>query len=255
MSQSLYTAAVGMRAQQQRIDTLANNVANVNTNGFKKSRVDFKDAVYQALRNPATQAGGAAVAGQLGQGVLIDSEKKIMNDGALEETGRMLDLALSGEGFYALENPDGPILYSRDGVFISQPQADGSHALTTVNGYYVLDQAGERIQSNFPLDGISVNSQGQMTVGGLFAGQLGRFTFTSPEALEAAGGKTFLATDGSGEPQESQTAVYQGFVENSNVDLAEEMTRLMRAQRAYALLGRAITTADQMKATENDIRR
>ena len=255
MSQSLYTAAVGMRAQQQRIDTLANNVANVNTAGFKKSRTDFKDAVYQAMQNPGLPDGGATEALHLGQGILIDSDKKIMSDGALEETGRSLDLALSGEGFYALENPEGPTLYTRDGVFVSQPQPDGSYALTTVNGYYVLNQEGERIQNVLPFDDLSVSSQGQITVGGLFAGQLGRFTFASLEGLASAGSKTYLETDGSGEPEASQATVYQGYVESSNVDLAEEMTRLMRAQRAYALLGRAISTADQMKATENDIRR
>lgn len=256
MSQSLYTAAVGMRAQQQRIDTMANNVANVNTNGFKKSRVDFKDAMYQAMQNPTLPAGDETMNLQLGQGLLIDSETKVFSDGALLETGRALDLALSGEGFFALENPEGGApLYTRDGVFQSQEQADGSFALTTAGGYYVLNTEGQRVEAPVSFEQMSVNENGQITAGGLYVAQLGRFSFVNAQGLEAVGSKTWEATAQAGEPQAAETQIRQGYMEGSNVDLSEEMTRLIRAQRAFSLLSRAITTADQMKATENDLRR
>lgn len=254
MSQSLYTAAVGMKAQQQRIDTLANNIANVNTSGYKKSRVDFKDAIYQTMENPAMPADAAQQNLQLGQGLRIDAEKKIFADGQLLETGRSLDLAMSGSGFYALETPDGLPLYSRNGVFQSQ-ESEGGYALVTTGGQYVLDQNGARITFHRPFDEMRVSEQGQIHIDDQFVGQLGLYEFVNPEGLEGAGNLNYRMTDASGAAQPSDTRIRQGYLEGSNVDLTEEMTRLIRAQRAYSLLGRAISTADQMKATENDIRR
>ena len=255
MSNTLHTAATGLSAQQQRIDTLANNIANVNTGGFKRSRVDFRDAVYSAMQNPALDADDAAGRLPLGHGVVVSATRMILDDGPLMQTERMLDLALVGEGFFAVENPDGPMLFSRDGTFRSEQQPDGRFALLTLNGNYVLDADMNRITSADPLDGMSVDPSGRISVGNNVVADIGRFTFTNPQGLEKAGNRTYRATENSGEPETAGTGIRQGFVEGSNVDLAEEMTQLLRAQRAYSLLSRAVTVADEMRATENEIRR
>jgi len=253
MAQSLYTAAAGMKAQQQNIDTIANNIANINTGGYRKSRADFSDAIYSAMQNNALPADGQTGNLQLGHGAILAATRKIFTPGALQQTDRSLDAALAGEGFFAVENPDGPILYTRDGNFSSSPE-DGRHFLVTAGGNYVLDQNGARISSLSALDRLEIGTDGEITADGQPVGVIGIWNFANPDGLESVGSKNFLATEASGQAQQATAEVRQGFMESSNVELSDEMTELIAAQRAYSLLSRAISTADNMRAVENNIR-
>lgn len=254
MAQSLYTAAAGMKAQQQNIDTLANNIANINTSGFKKSRVDFGDAIYSAMQNTALPADGQTDNLQLGHGAVVAATRQIFTPGTLEQTGQSLDLALADEGFFAVENPGGTAFYTRDGTFESSVE-NGRNYLVTTGGDYVLDKNNQRISSEKPLDQAKIDTAGQMAIDGQVIADLGIYTFTNPDGLAAAGSKLFLATDDSGAAVIAAPDVRQGFTEGSNSELSDEMTDLITAQRAYAFLSRAITTADQMRSVQNDIRR
>ncbi len=253
-NQSMYTAAAGLKAQQQNIDTIANNIANVNTSGYRKNRMDFSEAVYTAMLDPTLPLDGQTGNLQLGHGVLTAATRQIFTPGALQSTGRDLDLALSGTGFYAVEGSDGSPMYTRDGIFENSYQ-NGRNYLVTTGGNYVLDANGQRISSTQPLDNADVDSTGRLRVNDQLIATVGVYEFTNPDGLEAVGNKNFKATVASGDAVTATTEIRQGFIESSNVDLAEEMTELISAQRAYAFLGRAITTADEMRSIENNIRR
>jgi flagellar basal-body rod protein FlgG len=254
MSQSLHTAAAGLAAQQRIIDTIAGNIANINTNGYKGSRLEFADAIYSAMQNPALPADGQTGNLQLGHGLVGIGVTRDFGSGPLVETGRSLDFALAGSGWFAIAAGDGSVQFTRDGSF-NQMQANGRHWLITQNGQSVLDRNGQPIGADVPLDKLAVDPNGRLTLDGVQIGELGLVDFANQGGLEAVGFNAFQATEASGQPAATVAEVYQGFGEGSNVSLAGEMTSLMQAQRAYALMGRAITTADQMRATENDIRR
>lgn len=247
MTQGLQTAVAGLRAIQQKIEVLANNVANLNTNGYNKSRVEFSDLPYAE----PFESGGSV---QIGQGIKASSVQKIFGHGPLIETGRSLDLALAGEGFFAVEQEDGQRFYTRDGSFQSQ-EREGWFYLTTSTGKIVLDQNGDPLTSPEPFEETVVSEDGTLQLSGLTLGTLGRFQFVNPEGLEAIGQKTYRQTAASGEAIDANTKLRQGYIEASNVDLSVEMTNLIRAQRVYSLLGRAINTADQMRQTAQEIRR
>lgn len=253
MSQSLYTAAAGMVAQQNKIDTLADNIANVNTQGFKRKRVDFEDTMYQAMRNPAEPQSEENLL--RGTGVLTGATTTSLMQGPLMETGRNLDAAISGMAFFAVQDADGQVLYTRDGAFQTSEE-NGQHFLVDGNGRYVLDQNLQQILSAEPLNNLTIGSAGDITNNGQNVANLGLFDFVNPQGLSAAGSRTWAESDASGQAAlAADYQIRQGAVEGSNVDLAEEMTQLIEAQRAYSLLSRAITTTDDMKATANEIRR
>ncbi len=258
MSQSLYSAVNGLKTQQSNIDTIANNIANINTSAYKKSRINLKDAVYSELIDPS--AAGSSANLQLGYGVLVAGQSKYFEQGFLDQTNRNLDIAIQGDGFFAVEGADKQVAYTRNGSF-STKTVDGSNYLATMSGDFVLDKNGNRIKCNFPIEQISVNSKGELannkTPNELIA-TLGIYNFTNPLGLESLGATSYLATDSSGAPitgLNNSSKILQGYIENSNVDLSEEMTQLMEAQKAYTFLSRAISTADQMKSIENDIRK
>ncbi len=254
MSQALRTAVSGMAAQQLRMDTIANNIANVNTNSFKKSQVNFSDAVYTTLTNPADTASTENL--QRGHGTLTASTKTNYKTGIQQETGRSLDLAIQNEGFFALEQADGTVRYTRDGAF--QTSDDGANTwLVNSGGQYLLDTAGRRIgvPSGNDLDQAVVSNSGQVVVSGRQVATIGVWQFANEAGLEATGSKSWQTTAASGEAQSADPDLRQGFLEQSNVDLTDELSSLIVSQRAYALIGRAISVADNMKATENDIRR
>ncbi len=253
-NQSLYTAAAGLRAQQQSIDTLASNIANVNTAGYKRSRVNFSDAVYRAMLDPSKPLSGQDENLQLGHGVLAQSIQHDFGTGQLEETSRSLDFALTQAGFFALSGEDGQTVYTRSGAFQSQPQG-GSNVLVTADGRPVLDREGGRIASAKALDEIEVDSFGNLSLDGEALGALGIYTFANPQGLEALGDGVFAQTVQSGAAEAGAGDVRQGWLERSNTDLTEEMTDLIAAQRAYAFLSRAVSTADEMRQIENNIRR
>ena len=190
-NQSLYTAAAGMKAQQQNIDTIANNIANINTSGFRRSRQDFSDAVYSAMLDPTIAADSQTANLQLGHGAIASATRQVFTIGALEQTGRDLDLALTGTGFFAAENPGGSTLYTRDGTFESSYQ-DGRNYLVTTGGNFVLDNNGQRISSTAALDNIDVDSGGNVSINRQYLATLGIYSFANPDGLEAAGNKNFI---------------------------------------------------------------
>lgn len=256
MSQSLYSAATGMRAQQQNIDTIANNIANVNTNGYKKSRVDFEDAVYSEMNDPSGDTKDKNL--QLGHGMIAAGQTKSFSQGIMQDTGVNTDTAIQGEGFYAVEDiKSGSTFFTRVGSFNFR-DVEGTNYLATVNGDFVLDQSGNRIKCNFPIENVTVDGNGVVSDGTTPTATLGVFTFDNPQGLEEKGNLLYGETVNSGKARLSDAGSYQihqGKLEGSNVDMAEEMTQLLKAQRAYTFLSRAISTADEMKQTANDIRR
>ena len=246
MIQGLYSSASGMTNQQKSIDTIANNIANINTTGFKSSRMDFKEALYVTMLNEDT---GAPV--EKGTGVLLAGVRKSFAPSSLEATGSPLDFAVEGDAFFAVQVPGGQTLYKRDGRF-AVSMGEEENYLVTVEGYYVLDGNGEKIAVNGLPSEFKVSSDGSIQNE---EGELGIFSFANNEGLEAVGDNCFRETVASGPSNEAgKFAVKQGYLESSNVDLADEMARLIRAQRAYQMAARAVTLIDQMEANANNLR-
>jgi len=240
-----------MKAQQQNIDNIANNIANIETTGYKKTRVDFKDAMYSAMQNPADIASQNNL--QIGNGVLIDATLKLFDDGPLIETGRTLDFAIAGEGFFAVQDSQGRILYTRDGVF-NTSNIEGRNYLVNSSGYLVLDKNNNPIVIEGDINNLIVDAKGVMTIDGEHVADLGIFTFDNPSGLEAVGSTSYIPSDNSGEARAAGGAVKQKYYEGSNVDITKEMTSLIKAQRAYSLLSQAVKTADQMESMANNLR-
>lgn len=249
---AIYSAASGLKGQQMRLDTAAANIANSNTAGYKASRVEFKDALYTAMDNPA---GGALEANLLaGSGVLVGASSTSFSSGTLIATDSLLDFAITGSGFFTVQGAGGETLYTRSGSFAVTDGEEGGF-LVTLQGHYVLDRAGNRIALPGDRTGLSVTPGGVLgTASGEFAA-LGIADFPNPDGLFATGDTCFRATEVSGQGAEAENpAVVQGSLEGSNVDLAQEMTLLIRSQRAYSLASRAMQTADSMEGLANNIR-
>jgi len=255
MIQSLYTAATGAKNQQLRIDAIANNVANIDTDGFKSSRVCFKDAVYQTMRSPLQPQDNTKNL-ELGHGVLVSDTTTDFSQGAIRATGESLDFALDGEGFFTVAGEGKETYYTRSGLFSISDEDDGTY-LVTKQGNYVLDSQGERIKLPSDIEGITCSETGVLAdASGKPFATIGLASFKNPQGLVKMGGGLYAATDASGPAGDAGDAkVIQRYAEGSNVDLVDEMAKLIRAQRAYSLISRAITTSDQMESTANDLRR
>ena len=263
MVQAFFTGANGLRAQQYNIDVIANNVANIDTFGYKQSRLDFKDALYNRMINPVDN--GAHQNLQHGTGVLALQNNRIFHQGAAITTGRTLDFMLEGDGFFVVEDYDGDLLFTRGGSFDLSVEPDGAY-LVTPDGRYVLDQNYERIVFTDANGGplmitdnpglLDVAPDGSIYVDGADTGvKMGVAAFINPVGLEVAGDNFFRVSENSGEPEELFGAnVVHRTLEASNVDYANEMTRLIRAQRAYQMASRCINTADQMAGLANTVR-
>ena len=254
MIKALNNAASGIVAGQKNVDTIANNIANINTTGYKKSRADFKDAVYSALINPENPQ--SAVNLQQGSGVLISSISKLFSAGTFIETDNPLDFSLTDDGFFAVENDEGEVLYTRDGSF-KISQYEGEQYLVNQQGYYVLDDNMLRITVYGDIDNMKADSEGYITFENesepMF--KIGVYDFANKSGLEAVGGNAFSETDASGQAfSVNAPIVKQKSLEGSNVDIADEMTNLIKAQRAYQIAARAISTADEMEALANNLR-
>ena len=257
MYQAMMIAASGLRNQQQRLDTIANNVSNVNTVAFKSVRLDFKDALYTAgiTPGPARTPDGNQ---QRGHGVMVAGIVKDFRGGSLQSTERQFDFAIEGEGFFELGDLNGNIVYTRNGNFSLSAEEDGVY-LTNATGLYVLDTDGERILVPDATERIDTSYDGALT---FVAGEeettvtLGVYTFRNITGLLSAGDSTYAESVASGERMPAEdTRVVQGMLEASNVNLGEEMTRIMRTQRAFQLASRALTTADDMEGIANNMRR
>lgn len=262
MIRSLYTAATGMMAQQLNMDVTANNLANVNTTGFKKSRIDFQDLLYQTMRTPgATQAEGAQVPTgiQVGLGTRAAAVQKVFTQGDFQKTDNKWDLVIEGDGFFQVRMPSGDVAYTRDGSF----KKDSEGRIVTSDGYPLQPEMTVPPEAT----DISVGSDG--TVSYTIAGQtqsndLGQIQivkFVNPAGLMAQGRNLLMASAASGEPitatpgQDGTGTISQGFLEMSNVKVVDEMVNMIVAQRAYEVNSKSIQTADDMLSTANNLRR
>ena len=251
-------AASGLRNQQLRIDNIANNVANANTVAFKNTRLDFKDALYTAGITPGPPRSPEENQ-QKGHGVIVAAITRDFKQGILQRTERMLDFAIENEGFFSLSNPNGDTVYTRNGSFHLSVEAGGTF-LVNGEGLYVLNSAGARIQIPFGTTEIHSDNFGNLyfTDGDdvLGAVALGIFTFRNLHGMESVGGSNFAPTEAAGERlAANDAALRQGVLEGSNISLADEMTKLIRTQRAFQLASRALTTADEMQGIANNMRR
>lgn len=257
---ALMTAATGMQAQQLTLDVVANNLANVQTAGFKRSRVDFQDLVYETLQAPgASSAQGQEIPSgfQIGHGSRAVATQRLFIKGDLQQTGNSLDLAIEGDGFFQVTLPSGETGYSRAGTFKKNSQGQ----MVTSDGFTLQPQITipqNAINVVVGVDGIvSATIAGQAQPQQLGSIELARFI--NPAGLLGQGRNTFLPTQASGDAivgtpgRDGLGTLLQGFVEGSNVNVVEEMVGLITSQRAYEINSRAIRTADEMMQTANNL--
>jgi flagellar basal-body rod protein FlgG len=257
---ALWTAATGMQAQQLTLDVVSNNLANVQTAGFKRSRVDFQDLVYEILQAPGTaSAQGQEIPSgfQVGHGSRAVATQRLFIKGDLQQTGNTLDLAIEGDGFFQIQQPGGDIAYTRAGAF----KKDSQGRMVTSDGFTLdpeitLPQNATSVTVG--VDGtVSVTIAGQQQPQQVGTIQLARFT--NPAGLQSLGRNLFIPTQASGDAtqgtpgQDGLGTLIQGFVESSNVNVVEEMVGLIVTQRAYEINSRAIRTADEMMQTANNL--
>lgn len=262
---ALWTAASGMKAQQLNMDTISNNLANVNTTAYKKQKVEFKDLLYVTLKKTNLNDGqGKPVNLQVGHGVMPVATTRLFMTGNLERTDNPFDMAISGEGFFAIEAPNGELFYTRDGNFKLSVNGDEMQ-LVTSDGYTVLSDFDDGIYLEESMKNISVAESGLITVEGADGeieeiGTMKLVKFLNAEGLEAIGKNLFKATVASGEEipmeEEGRTSnIIQSYLETSNVQIVDEMVRLITAQRAYEINSKTIQTADEMLGMANNLRR
>lgn len=253
MIRSLFTAATGMNAQDLNVSVIANNLANVNTVGFKKSRPEFQDLLYQTIRLVGTispNGNQVPTGAQLGLGVKTAAIQKIFIQGDFVQTQSTLDIAIQGGGFFQISQPDGTIAYTRSGSF----KLDNTGQIVTADGLPMEPSL------TIPADAlsISIDSQGSVSVlqpattAPSVIGTIQLATFQNPAGLQAKGFNLFQETDSSGTPSvgdpgvDDRGSLQQGFLELSNVSVVEEMVSLITAQRAYEVNSRTVQTADEM---------
>ena len=239
MLEGLYTAAAGMAAQQQRLDAVSNDIANVNTAGYKGVRVGFRDLVYQADGPTGVRTGAGAATTQLGR----RSEQ-----GALQITDQPFDLAIQGEGYFQVRRADGQIALTRSGTFL--PNARGQ--LVNANGELLVPPI--TIPKGLDAQNVSIASDGTVSVQGRRIGQIQIVTVPAPNGLTPAGNNDYLVTAASGGIRPATGTLVQGALESSNVDLADAMVDMMDAQRSYAMASKAIHMQDQMMEIANGIK-
>lgn len=253
MMRSLHIARTGMDAQQNQLDVISNNLANVATSGFKKSRAVFEDLLYQVIRQPgaqSTQQTQLPSGLQIGLGVQTVATERLFSQGNLQATGNPFDLAINGKGFFQVLMPDGTTAYTRDGSF----QIDSQGTLVTASGYQVqpnITLPADMVTVTIGRDGtVSVVQAGNNTPNNI--GQLQLASFINPAGLQSLGENLFAETAASGAPQPNIPGtnglglLNQAMVETSNVNVAEELVNMIVSQRAYELNSRAISTSDQM---------
>ena len=260
MIRALYTAASGMNAQQTNIDNVAHNLANVNTTGFKKSRVEFEDLVYQEMRAAGASASAATeapVGFEVGLGTRAVATARNFTAGNLRSTGAPLDLAIEGGGFFQVSLPNGTTGYTRSGAL----HMDAQGLLVTAEGYSLEPQI--TVPANATSVSVSRDGVVTATVAGQTAAQaLGTIelaTFANPGGLRPLGGNLFAPTSASGEPEtgapgtDARGTIVQGFLEDSNVSVVEEMVNMIIGQRAYEANSRVVKAADEMLSQVNNL--
>lgn len=263
---ALWTAGSGMISQQLNVDVISNNLSNVNTTGYKKERVEFKDLLYETIdRAYVLEDKGRPVNLQVGHGVTPIATVKSYAIGNFEKTENPLDFAIDGEGFFKIRGPKGDIQYSRDGSFKLSITDEGKK-LTTSDGYAVLDENDEDIILDGDISRLSVTTDGELTftnndgVTESTGQKLGLVKFPNKHGLESAGDNFYSGSEVAGEavPDEElgkRSVIKQYFLESSNVQVVEEMVKLIVAQRAYEVNSKAIQSADDMLGIANNLKR
>ncbi len=264
MMRSLWTAASGMIGQQFNIDTVSNNLSNVNTTGFKKQRAEFEDLLYQTVLlagTPATEVSEVPTGIQVGHGVKIAATQKMFTQGSLQATENKLDLAFEGDGFFKVQLYDGSFAYTRDGSF----KIDSNRQIVTSNGYLLEPQLV--LPENSILETLAISKDGRVTIkivgedDPVEIGQMEIYRFVNPAGLKSIGGNMYKTTPASGEEIPGQPGmngmakIHQGFLEMSNVKVVEEMVNMIVAQRAYEINSKAIQTSDSMLGTAIALKR
>ena len=251
MNLSLYSAATGMEAQQLNPNTIANNLANVNTTGFKRSKIEFQDLLYQKPRSAGAEAAGGNVIPtgiEIGNGSRVAATSKVFTQGQVTQTGKELDIAIQGDGFFEVQRPDGATAYTRDGSFNlnASGQVVTSDGLPVLSGFQAVPTG---------TTSISVAETGEVTVEGPSGSQTYRISltrFANPAGLKSLGGNLYEETNASGTPEQGNPGeqgfgqVLQRYLEGSNVNIVEEMVNLIVAQRAYEINSKSIQTSDEM---------
>jgi flagellar basal-body rod protein FlgG len=260
MIRSLWTGTTGMTGQQLNMDVIANNLANVSTTGFKKSRADFQDLMYQIMKVPGSQSSAdteSPTGIQIGLGVRPAAVQKVFTEGDIIQTGNELDVALEGMGFFQVEMPNGTTAYTRSGAF----KRDGDGRLTTSDGYPIMPAItipdGSR-QVTISETGIISAIIGEDTVS-TEIGALETATFTNNSGLLSVGRNLFVESASSGTPQtgtpgsDGYGTLAQNYIEGSNVNIVEEMASMITTQRAYEINSKSIQTSDEMMQTTNNL--
>lgn len=255
MMRSLWTAASGMTGQQFNIDTIANNLSNVNTSGFKQNRADFEDLLYQTQKiagTPATELTVTPTNTQVGHGVKVAATQKIFTQGSLQNTNNISDVAITGEGFFRVLAMDGTYSYTRNGAFL----LDSNGQLVTAQGYRVMPEVV--MPENYIRESVTINQDGRVSckVPGsddpIQVAQMEVFRFVNPAGLQAVGENLLKVTNASGDPIagrpgfDGMGTLQHKFLEMSNVSVVQEMVNMIVAQRAYELNSKAIQTSDNM---------
>jgi flagellar basal-body rod protein FlgG len=260
MLRALYSSASGMEAQQLNLDVISNNLANVNTTGFKKSKIEFQDLLYDTTRAPgAEQSGGNQLPTglQIGHGSRVVATSKIFTEGELTSTGEKLDMAIQGDGFFQVTMPDGTLAFTRDG------------AMKTSSNGQITTSDGLPVQSGFqPIPvgttGITISPDGTVSLSsasGVTNFQIQLFRFANPSGLQSIGRNLYVETPASGTAetgtpnQSGFGSLQQGFLEMSNVKVVEEMVNMIVAQRAYEVNSKAVQASDEMMQQSNNLRR
>ncbi len=265
MVRSLWTGASGMIGQQANIDTISNNLANVNTAGYKKMRADFEDLIYQTVKvagTPATEDTVVPVGIQMGHGVKLADTQRVFSQGALQNTEIPTDMAIQGDGFFRIQMYDGSWAYTRNGNF----KIDETGRMVTSNGYWLLPDIV--MPQNFLPNSVTVSQDGRVSVvvpqiddEPIQIGQIELYRFPNPVGLTAVGENLFKITAASGEPipgvpgYEGMGKIAHKFLEMSNISVVREMVDLIVAQRAYEFNSRTIQTSDNMLGNGTGLKR
>lgn len=275
MMRSLWTAASGMRAQQLNVDTIANNISNVNTTAYKSQEASFKTLLYQNLQSKSTNNVGdeKPVPAEVGLGTRLSAITSQFDQGNLNASTRPFDVAIEGDGFFQIRNAAGELLYTRDGTLNVSP-VEGGNLLCTADGCPVLDQFGNDIilPERYNASDVEIDKNGYIGFPGPdgnfqplqdngYLVKFGLYQFNNPAGLSKEGSNSFAVTPASGEAMAefgnvnlTQSMTHQYYTEGSNVDVANEMVNLIVAQRAYEMNSKAIQASDEMMQQANNLR-
>lgn len=271
MMRALWTAASGMKAQQVSLDTISNNLANINTTGYKRETVEFQSLLYQTIQQETTDTNGKTkpISAQVGLGVKVTAISSRFSQGTLAQSDGAFDFGIQGQGFFRIQMPDGTTGYTRNGHFLTAVNSAGTSTLTTSDGYPVLDSNGKEITIPSTIDtaNLSFDKYGNISYKGTdkkvysLGVQIGLAQFANPGGLTKLGDSYYAESGASGTPKIegkdtslTVSLIKNGYLEASGVEAADEMVDMIVTQRAYEMNSKAITASDEMLQQANNLR-